>query len=60
MRADLWGRDCWGRKTEKKVVGQSESRSPGRDCCRRKTEKRRWLDRVRADLQGEELLAKEG
>ena len=29
MRADLWGRDCWGRKTEKKVVGQSESRSPG-------------------------------
>ena len=29
MRADLWGRDCWQRKTEKKVVGQSESRSPG-------------------------------
>ena len=29
VRADLWGRDCWGRKTEKKVVGQIESRSPG-------------------------------
>ena len=29
VRADLWGRDFWGRKAEKKVVGQSESRSPG-------------------------------
>ena len=35
-----------------KGVGQSESRSLGRNCCRRKTEKRRWLDRVRVDLQG--------
>ena len=29
VRADLRGRDCWGRKAEKKVVGQSESRSSG-------------------------------
>ena len=29
MRVDLRGRDCWRRKAEKKVVGQSESRSPG-------------------------------
>ena len=31
---------CWGRKTEKKMVGQSESRSLGRDCWGRKTEKK--------------------
>ena len=29
VRADLRRRNCWRRKTEKKVVGQSESRSPG-------------------------------
>ena len=29
MRADIQGVDCWGRKTEKKVVGQSERRSLG-------------------------------
>ena len=29
MRVDLQGMDCWRRKTEKKVVGQSDSRSPG-------------------------------
>ena len=40
MRADLWGRDCWRRKTEKKVVGQNESISPGVDCWGRKTEKK--------------------
>ena len=29
MIVDLQGRDGWRRKTEKKVVGQSESTSPG-------------------------------
>ena len=29
MRVDLRGRNCWQRKTEKKVVGQSKSGSPG-------------------------------
>ena len=51
MRADLWGRDCWRRKAEKKVAGQSESRSPGRDFWGGRL-KRRWLDRMRADLWG--------
>ena len=52
MRADLRGRDCWGRKAEKKVVGQSESRSPGGGTVGGGRLKRRWLDRVRADLWG--------
>ena len=29
VRVDIRGRNCWRRKAEKKVVGQSESRSPG-------------------------------
>ena len=51
MRADLRG-DCWWRKTEKKVVGQSESRSPAGRTVGGGRLKRRWLDRVRADLWG--------
>ena len=52
MRVDLRGRDCWRRKAEKKVVGQSESRSPGGGTVGGGRLKRRWLDRVRADLRG--------
>ena len=44
--------DCWRRKTEKKVVGQSQSRSPGGGTVGGGRLKRRWLDRVRVDLQG--------
>ena len=42
------------------MVGQSESRSPGGGTVGGGRLKRRWLDRVRADLRGEELLAEEG
>ena len=52
MRVDLRGRDCWRRKTEKKVVGQSESRSPGGGTVGGGRLKRRWLDRVIVDLRG--------
>ena len=51
LRVDLRG-DCWRRKAEKKVVGQSESRSPGGGTVGGGRLKRRWLDRVRADLRG--------
>ena len=52
MRADLQGVDCLGRKSEKKVVGQSESRSLGGGTVGGGRLKTRWLDRVRADLRG--------
>ena len=52
MRVDLRGRDCWGRKTENKVVGHSESRSLGGGTVGGGRLKKRWLDRVRADLWG--------
>ena len=52
MRVDLRGRECWGRKTENKVVGNSESRSLGGGTVRRGRLIKRWLDRVRADLWG--------
>ena len=42
------------------MVGQSESRSPGGGTVSGGRLKRRWLDRVRADLRGEGLLAEEG
>ena len=58
MRVDLWGRDCWGRKTEKKVVGQSESGSPGGDCWRRKTEKK-VVGQSESRSLGEGLLGEE-
>ena len=41
------------------MVGQSESRSPGGGTVGGGRLKRRWLDRVRADLWGEELLGEE-
>ena len=58
MRADLRGRNCWRRKAEKKVVGQSESRYPGEELLAGggtvggERLKRRLLDRVRVDLRG--------
>ena len=52
MRVHLQGRDCWRRKTEKKGVGQNESRSPGGGTVGGGRLKRRWLDRVRVDLRG--------
>ena len=57
MRADLRGRDCWRRKAEKKVVGQSESGSPVGSVGGGRL-KRRWLDRMRADLQGVDCLGR--
>ena len=57
MRVDLRG-DCWRRKAEKKVVGQSESRSPGRDCWRRKAEKK-MVGQNESGSPGEGLLAEE-
>ena len=58
MRAELWGRDCWGRKAEKKVVGQSESRSLGRDCWGRKAEKK-VVGQSESRSPGDGLLAEE-
>ena len=40
------------------MVGQSESRSPGGGTVGGGRLKRRWLDRVRVDLQGEGLLGR--
>ena len=60
MRADLQGVDCLGRKSEKKVVGQSESRSlGGGDCWRRKTEKK-VVGQSESRSPGEGLLGEEG
>ena len=42
------------------MVGQSESGSPGGGTVGGRRLKRRWLDRMRADLWGEGLLAEEG
>ena len=58
MRAELWGRDCWRRKAEKKVVGQSESRSLGRDCWGRKAEKT-VVGQSESRSPGDGLLAEE-
>ena len=58
MRADLWGRDCWRRKAEKKVVGQSESRSPGEGLLGRKAEKK-VVGQNESRSLGEGLLAEE-
>ena len=60
MTADLRGRNCCRRKTEKiRWLDKSESRSPGVGTVGGGRLKRRWLDRMRADLQGEGLLAEE-
>ena len=42
------------------MVGQNESRSLGGGTVSGGRLKSRWLDRVRADLRGEGLLAEEG
>ena len=53
VRVDLRGRDCWGRKTEKKVVGRTELEYiSGGGTVGGGRLKRRWLDRVRVDLRG--------